>query len=321
MDDVFNSFDIEFPPGEKLGVRSIFPGDRCEIALDGEVVIDGYVDSTSESDDAYLISLGASGRSKASDLVDCFAVDEPFQWNNAYLETIVESLCLPFGIEVDVVDDISETAFNAFAVRRGETVADAILRAAHRRGKHVYSVGGKLVCASTGATRTATVLKRGVNVVRSERSDDWSGRYSDYVFCAQASPSDGRWGRAAAAIQTKALDSTIKRYRPYLIDAEAQDKDEWTRLAALERNRRARNGERLTVTVDGWQTIEGYAWRPNLLVRYKNPVLGVDADLVVASATFRLGANEPKETELALGRPEAIDVRDYPSMARGDEWT
>jgi prophage tail gpP-like protein len=322
LETVFNSFDFEYvADGERPGVRRIFAGDQCEIALDGEVVLDGYVDGTEEDDSSDAIRLSAAGRSKTADIADCTAVEAPFLWNSAALETVVQSLCLPFAVEADVLDDLGEP-FPLFAVQRGETVADAILRACHRRGKHVYCVGGRLVCASTGAIRTATVLERGVNVIRSSRSDSWFERYSDYVFCAQAAGTSGRWGKSAAQIKTAVLDSGVTRYRPILVQADSDTTADLELRAKLERNRRAAAGERITVTVDGWQTSEGFAWRPNTLVRFRNPVLGVDADLLVIAAAFRLGAREPKETELVLGRPEAFDVTDYPTHGRrGDSWT
>jgi prophage tail gpP-like protein len=195
------------------------------------------------------------------------------------------------------------------------------MRLAPKRGKVVYCVGGDLVLATVGSTRTKTALIRGQDLlVRSSRVDSWTERYSDYVYCTQTAGTDDRWGSAAAQIKHQVTDGTIARYRPILVEADAHHKAELQARASLERNQRAGRGERVVATVNGWFTDEGKAWRPNTLVRFRNPVLGIDADLLVVSARFRFGAEEPKETELVLGRPEAFDVVDYPNNKRGEAW-
>jgi prophage tail gpP-like protein len=91
--------------------------------------------------------------------------------------------------------------------------------------------------------------------------------------------------------------------------------------AEVERNQRAGKAERITATVEGHRTSEGRIWRPNLLVGFSNPVLGVDATLIVSAVRLRFGEKEPEVTELELKRPETYDLVDFPTMARGESWT
>jgi prophage tail gpP-like protein len=192
---------------------------------------------------------------------------------------------------------------------------------AQHRGKIPYCVGGDLVLASVGSARTQTALVRGVPpLMRSTRSDSWAERYSHYVYCTQAAGTDDRFGKAAAHIVHKVQDGGITRYRPLFLEVDALHKGELELRATIDRNQRAGRGEQIKVLVDGWLTVEGTTWRPNTLVRYRNPVLGVDADLLVSTVRFHFGAELAQETELVLCRPEAFKVIDYPVTKRGQEW-
>lgn len=321
MENVYNEFDLSYvADGKSLGVRAIFPGDEVSLALDDEVVLEGYVDETSDDDDEQSVQLRATGRSRTGDVADCSAIEAPFTWKNVTVDRIALDLCRPLGIDVSLVG-AAGTPLEVFSLIRGETVADAILRACRRRAKLAYTVGGDLVLATVGSTRTSTVLERGSElVVRWSRTDSWAQRFSDYVFSAQAPGKDDRWGKSAAQIKHKVKDGTITRYRPLLVEAEGYHVADLETRSTLERNQRAGRGERISVVVRGWFTAEGNAWRPNTLVRLRNPVLGVDADLLVSAARFRFGSNEPRETELMLARPEAFYMTPYPVVKRGAPW-
>lgn len=76
------------------------PNQKCKILVNGQTVIDGYIDKVSidVSDSAHGIAV--SGRDKTGDLVDCAAVHSPAQWRNIKLLDLVKILAAPFGLEV-----------------------------------------------------------------------------------------------------------------------------------------------------------------------------------------------------------------------------
>lgn len=320
MEEAANSFDVEYvADGKQLNTRAIFPGDACELAIEDDIVIEGYVDTTDDEDLADHIRLRASGRSRAADLIDCPAIRNPGSWANATIDQIASDVCKDFGVGC-FVEGSPGAKFPSFAVQKGETGYDTIARAATKRGFQVYSVGGDLVLARAGNTRTATILERGVNVVRSARSDSWYGRYSDYIFRGQARASDNNWGKNASQLQHKVVDPQITRFRPLLVHAEAHDILDLKSRATLERNVRAGKGERITALVEGWTNDEGKVWRPNTLVQFINPVLGIDATVLIAVTRLRFSASQPRETELEMARPEAFGMAAYPAIGRGDTW-
>lgn len=302
--------------------RGIFEGDETEISIDAgdgpEVIFSGYVESVTEDDDENGLRLGATGMSRTTDLIAC-SVLSPKRWTNASLEKIALDICLPLGVDV-YIDGDQGAKFPNFSVPSDERAFDAIARAALRRGMFPYCVGGDLILARAGETQTTTVLERGDRVIRSSRSGSWLNRYSDYVFKAQARSTDNNFGAKASQLKHTIYDETITRYRPLIVQADAHDGLDLKARAQLECNQRAGNGEQVVALVDGWHTDEGPAWRPNTLVRFKNKVLGVDADMLIVSVRFQFGPNEAREAELQLMRPEAFDVAKYPALARGDSW-
>ena len=320
-----STFDLDYiGDGSNSDQRAIFRGDEIEIAIDSgggpETILAGYVVTTDESDDEGGLRLHVSGYSRAGDLIDCSALNAPRSWKNATLEKIALDLCLPFAVDVYVEGD-QGAPFASFSLQDDEHVFDAISRAALLRGLFPYSVGGDLILAQAGQTQTRTVLERGKRLIRSSRTDSDAGRYSDYVFRAQARPTDNNFGAKAAHLRESYEDAGVSRHRPLLVHAEAHDKIGLRTRAQLECNQRAGNGETITALVDGWATDEGPAWRPNTLVRVTNAVLGVDADMLITVVRFAFGPTVGREVELQLTRPDAFSLARYPVLERGETWT
>lgn len=317
LNEAVNSFEANYV-ADPVDRRAIFAGDEVAIRVDGEELIAGYVDTTSEEDDEDEIRTSIGGRSKAGDLADCSAIVAGGGWTNATLDRIVTDLCSPFGISAFV--ESPGAPFATFAAQPGETVYDTIARGAAKRGLIVYSVGGDLVLARAGQHRTRTVLERGGRVIRSGRTDSWVNRYSQYVFAGQARPTDTTWGKASQQLKHVVSDPGVRRFRPLRVTAETGSGLDLQHRAELERNQRAGRGEAISCVVEGYHTDEGHVWRPNTLVHFRSRVLGVDATLLIAAARFRFGYNEEPNVELELVRPEAYDLGQYPALGRGEQW-
>lgn len=325
MEQGANSFTLEYVADtDAPEQRAIFEGDACELALattaGPEVVISGYVDTAEDDDAPDALRLTASGRSRTCDLIDSSATFTPGRWSKVKIEKIALDICLPFAVDVYVVGS-QGAAFEQFSVQKGEKAYDAIARAALRRGLYPYCVGGDLVLARAGATETSTVLERGVNVLRSKRVSSWAERYSNYLLRGQVRATDTNWGANASQLEATVRDPDLDRWRPLVVQAETGDRVDLATRARIECNARAGKGTRLTATVDDWETEDGKAWRPNTLVRFKNPVLGIDSKLLITTVRFAFGPDEARECELEMTRPQAFDVANYPALTRGQEWT
>lgn len=324
MEDAVNTFSLNYiADGKNPGKRSIYPGDECELLINPggglESLIKGYVDTIDDDDDPGTIRLSCAGRSKVADLVDCSAITKPGSWKKAGLSKIAKDIASPFGVKV-TIDGSAGASFETFSVVTGESPFEAIQRAATKRGMYCFSVGDGLVIAKAGSKSSGATLTRSKNYVRASRTDSWYSRYSEYIYRGQVRGTDSANGKAASQNKSSVKDPTINRHRPLLLQSSGSADDLKAR-AEVERNQRAGRGEVITVLCDGWGTDAGKAWRPNTTVSFKSDVLGVDAKMLIVSATYRFGPYVSREAELRLMRVEAFDIRDYPKTKRGAKLT
>lgn len=288
--------------------RPVRAGDSCEITIGGETVITGYVDEAEAVIDSTSHDVRVAGRDSTADLIDCSAVRKAGQWRGLRIEQIATELAAPFGVRVRADVDTGK-ALTSFALQEGETVFDAITRAARIRALLVISDGiGGLLITRAGTTRVATTLEVGVNLLSCGVKADWKDRYRDYLLKGQAPGSDFFSGTDAAQVTATASDGGIKRYRPLLITADSPDIGATLQQRARwEANIRAANALTVTGKVQGWRHADGL-WAPNSLVRVLAEPLHLAAELLLVSAEFNLSETEGSTTTLTLTRADAYTL-------------
>lgn len=295
-------------------------GDRCKVLIDGLTLIDGWVVESTREYDATSRKLSVSGASLTTDLVDCTAMNEPGRWRNQLVSQIVADLCYPFATIQPMVVGDEGARIPKFAIDDGETVGSAISRLARLRGLQCYSAGSELVLTKAGNVRTSTVLRYGRPILRARRVGSLAQRFSDYVFKGQTRATDERNGIAASQINGTIFDNGVPRYRPILLDAHAVDgPDDIGARAIMERNQRAGQAERISVTVEGWTTDEGWLWEPNMRVRIADEWLDVDQEMIVVSVKLTYNGDTGAggyATEMELCDPAAFDTGDAPLVRR-----
>jgi prophage tail gpP-like protein len=287
--------------------RDAFPipeGAACELLLDGETMLTGWIDAIRPSFDARSRSVTVAGRDKTADLVDCSPLDSEQEFEGLRIDALARELVQPFGIAVSAqkaLGDFGEP-FERFAIQPGETCFEALDRAARLRGVLLTTDGlGRLVLEDPGLSRAEVALIEGLNILAGSGTFNRSGRYYRYVVRGQQAGSDLLYGEECST-EAEAFDLSIRQARGLLIIAEtsvdietAQRRVEWE--AAV---RRAR-GSALSVTVQGWrQRAGGKLWKPNQIARVQSKTLRIDRDLLVASTRFRLDARNGSTTELEL---------------------
>lgn len=286
----------------------IRPGDPCSVALDGDLVITGYIDSVLPEYDAGQHTIQVRGRSKTADLIDCSVIRFPAEWRNRKLEQIAADLAKPFGLKVATTTDTG-ASFRQFSIDQGESPYEAIEELCRFRGiLATDTVTGDLVFARGGTARAKTSLILGQNILRCRATITANERFSEVLVKGQQPGGDFIAALSAAQPMGKATDDGIGRYRPRLI-VESVSLDA---AAATERARHeaaVRFGRSLaaTYTVAGWHDIPGSLWRENHLVRVTDPYLGIDQDMLIAGVVWRMD-DTGAVAELNVIRPEAYQL-------------
>lgn len=311
MEHCSGGFELELSelsPGRQA-VRRIEPGASCELRLGDEPVITGYVDELEVRIDSGQHDTRVTGRDATADLVDCSASGKTGQWRGQKIERIAEDLCRPFRVPVRVEVDTG-AALPSFALQEGETVFEAIERAARIRALMLMSDSlGALLITRASAMRAPTALVLGANVLKLSARLDVRDRFSVYAVKGQAPGNDFFSGKAVSQMVAVATDPyfAAPRYRPLVLTNDAPD------LAASlkgrvqwEANVRAARSLDIEVVVQGWRHAEGL-WQPNTTVRLQAPSLNLDTDLLITTVRNRLD-DSGSTTALSLTREDAFTL-------------
>lgn len=321
IEQLAGTFELEITerwPG-LLQRRPIRPGEPCQLLLDGNVVITGYVDTLMVDFDATRHTLRVSGRDKTGDLVDCSAAYKTGQWHKVKIDQLARDLLKPYDIKlvIDAGVDIG-SALDSFSIQEGESVFECLERAARLKALLLTSnPEGDLVITRAGTRRLDFGLVEGDNIKAARGEFSWKERFSTYTVKGQ-----GRLGAEGdpmhSAASAKIADELITRPRPLIVLAEAHSKNATLRdRAEWERNVRRGRSARGSITVQGWVDPAGAIWQPNTIVPVTSPMLWLDAAaMLIVGCTYTLDDQGGTLTELAISQPEAFQLLEGVTQSR-----
>lgn len=310
IEQIAGSFELEVTErwAGQAAARPIRPGEPCQVLLDGDVVIDGYVDDVLPEYDETNHTVRVTGRDKTGDLVDCSAVYKTGQWHNVKLDALARDLIADFKIGLVIETDLG-AAFTSHKIEPGETVFECLERAARMRAVLLVSdAAGNLVITRAGSEVIDVQLVEGQNIKAANAHFSWKDRFSTYTLKGQ--DKIGLDGDAAAHASPSATvtDATINRYRPKVVLAEdhgpqatLKERAEWEKSVRMGRANRG------VLTVQGWRRPDGKLWQPNTLVPVRSPMLSVDGPLLIVGCAWRLG-ERGTTTQLTVARREAFEL-------------
>jgi len=281
-------------------------GEPCEIDIGSTRVITGYLDIYSPGHGATNHEINVTGRSRTCDLVDCSIVTEPPQFKNRTLTDIASVLAAPYG--VTVVDAAGlDTVIPRFVTETGESPFSAIERLARDQAVLVTDdeEGRLVLCRIPDLALDPPTLEHPGNILSASLTADASGRFTEYRVKGQTVGNDETFGESVAGVESLVEDDDLSRYRCLIIRGEkAMSPADAKRRATWEAVTRAGRSAQVEVSVRGWRDQYGALWTPNTIAHVKDPVIGVDADLLVVSVTFSY-YDWGQRTSLTLAPPGA----------------
>lgn len=295
------------------GLRPLKPGVSVQIKIDGEQVMNGYVDDRVPDYDGNDFKVTISGRNKTGDLVDCSAIHKSGEFKKRNLQKIADDLCSAFGIKV-VAETAVGASFDRFALNESESVFQALQRAASQRGVFLTSnKDGDLVITKAGTTRVSTRLVLGENIIKVSGRDSWAQRFSEYTVKGQSGATTLS-ATSTKPVEQTAIDAVIARYRPTIAMSVAEtDLGRLKKYANWQRNIGLGQSQRFNVTVSDWSNDDGL-WTENTIVTLRDPFfLGVDQEFLIESVEYIINDEDGIVTRLSLVPPEAFDVEAVPA--------
>lgn len=277
--------------------------DECDIRLDGETVITGFIDQKEMSFDADRKTLIISGRDKTGDIVDSSCVLQPDMIRNDTASTLVSKIAAPFGVSVDDMSAV-DIVIPLFKVNVGEKAIDAINRVCSQRNMlaNTDSAGNIVLRSLDNLPRdTRSPVNEGVNILTASLRKNITGRFSSYQVEGQVSSAND----SATSLRGAATDENITRHRPLVVimsgsatPATVQRRAEWE--AAV----RTATSAGLDVTLQGWRSAGGTIWRPGVIIPVNCPTLGVTGEYLIKSVSLTYG-DSGTISRLSLTSPDA----------------
>lgn len=306
----------------------ISEGDRCELFIAGESLLEGYVDRAVPRYSADDHAIDIEGRSLSGDLAECSTATTIQRFRGRTAPQICATVLEPYGLEVE--DEATESPpLRAYTVNPGTPALSTIRDVCERRGLIAIERAGKIAITRIAAEPTASILgvRRSGAGWANEHSlsgtkvGDWGRRHSEYRYRGQTQGVDGLSGDAATHMEGAVVDEALVakgRYRPLVVTSgRGHGASDQVDLATFERNRRAGESERVSYQADDWYAAEGVLWRPNLYVMVHDDWLRIREPMVVSGVSYYIdpgdgGRGGDFGCRVELARPEAYSVNKYP---------
>lgn len=328
LETLTNSFSLTIATSVSKDLKSDWNlkiGDSCQIYIDDDILIDGYINNLTPSINATSYGINVNGRGKTSDLIDCSYIESPKSWKEISFKSLAIALAKPFSIGVKVSKNVDSATVNQkfpFTVNTNNSAFDNLNLKAKEYGLLLTENSeGKLVIENSANIVTQDNLEYGVNILEASINYSDSERYSRYIVQAQSLKKQNidNWTKQIG-IQAEALDSEISRYRPKLIKSSspltvemAQKEANWEALV------RAGKSQELNVTVQGFRQSGNSLWKVNQLCDVLIPPLFIDpiTQLLIVNVLFELSSSG-STTKLKLKRPDAFMKKPIKKVSKKD---
>ncbi|UNM95662.1 hypothetical protein MMG00_10620 [Ignatzschineria rhizosphaerae] len=299
-------------------------GEACEVKIDDELVLTGYIDRTEYSVEADQWDLRVEIRSKTADLVDCSAGYSQIKDRSAH--AVAEEVCKPFGIDVKWESEKTPKQIT-WKIEPMDTCFDVLMMIANECNLILTTNPEGNVVFTDAGTENIGTINLGKEILSLSVVNDWTDRFSDYICVGdnQSYRDDWLGGKETVVkkgnIRTTIKDEEINRYRPTMLMTDDVASGENTKeLAEFERDRSISLGKVITTRVQSWKHLLGL-WDINKRLNVNASPIIIAEDWLLTSVTLLLNHDDGYVTEMTLSPPEGFGSKMYgvqsPSKSSG----
>ena len=274
-----------------------FQYQECKVKIDGETIITGNIDVPSFDFNTGGKNVNIQGRSKTGVLIDCSYDGSSYQFRNMTLKDIAYQVCLPFGINVNclnnsgnIAEAILEPGQTPFEFLSGLAQANSLLISNDANGNLL------IYKPDISQAPVQNIIEGKDNFISGSSSFDGQARFSKIKMNVQQ---DG-----ANNIQGIALDSFITKYRPIIINGSETDGANVTKAAEWKRAQMLASSFGISVVMAGFRTPSGLLYSPGQIVTLKSPALHIykETSFLIAEPNFTIDTSG-KITQMRLVFP------------------
>jgi prophage tail gpP-like protein len=308
-----NTFKLTVSEGKPLSSKyadlQIRPGDHCSITLAGELAITGYVETRQVAYTAEQHGIEILGVSFTKALVDGTAMTKNGnEFRDKSWKKIADEVAKP--VKVVGKTGLNEMPFRRASIPPGMSKFDFLEMLARQRGITLGTDKEGNLTARMMWTGGGASLVEGVNILEGrEVMTVKGGGPNDTVnqepgYDLRRSIAKGTHGNKASSssnVDTGGKGVSAVNRQPA---EHAGTQSETTSRSKMESQQRGAEQLQVTIVVQGWlKPGGGGLWQPGEKVHVKSPMLIVDEDLDLVSATFTQDSKSGTRTTLELKRP------------------
>lgn len=318
LDALTNTFSFEAvaPSGQPLPFKG---GESCEVAVDGEKVLTGFIEIVAVNYDGTDHTIRVSGRDKTADLLDS-TIDtiDDLRGDNLTLKAVIEKVISQLGLSIKVIDQVNPEPFSATediaSAEPGENAFAFIEKYSRKRQVLLTSdADGNIVITTNTGQRAAGAVQHVIgaednNVLRSSFSFDTTGRFNAYKVASGLNPvalnQAGDSDLASLVNQGGGVfDSAIRAGRQLILISETPFSDSnCTERAKWEADVRKARGLAYTAAVPGFRVgvDSGALWQINRIYQIVDDFVGKIEPMLCNNVTFTFSLEGGSETALGF---------------------
>lgn len=322
----------------KKGLQFPFAnGESVKVFINGEQVLDGYLEYMQVSHSSTEHNIIVHGRDKTADIVDS-TIGGNLRYSNINLIDVAKNILKYLNItDIQVFSDVEIQPFGVgdlVSGELGETAFEFLERYAQKRQILITTDGqGNIVFTRSSNNLLKTKLiygNRNSNILDATATFDNSSRFYKYVMYTQANPSaiistavskkDPKTPAEKRATWFPHIEGTTRKTTVYDRDIRQsrtrsfilQNSDNIKNLksrAVWEANIRRAKAFSYSCTVVGFVAKEdNILWRPNMLVQIIDADCLIHSNLITQSVNYEFGLDTGSKTTLEFLAKDALDI-------------